>query len=170
VRECERQGVRKRKNKRENLLSVFYGYNMTESERASERASFADLAGRSCEIVATTYMYIYTHTQIETRTHTLSLTHSLSHTQMGAFGVVGTNMKQVAPEYLRHYLHMYTHTLCLSLSHTHAHTHTNTRTHTQMDAFGVVGTNMKKVAPEYLRHYRQGGHYAVMHKGGQTGI
>ena len=39
VRECERQGVRKRKNKRENLLSVFYGHNMTESERASKRES-----------------------------------------------------------------------------------------------------------------------------------
>ena len=39
VSECERQGVRKRENERENLLSVFYGHNMTESERASERAS-----------------------------------------------------------------------------------------------------------------------------------
>jgi len=39
VRECERQGVRKRENKRENLLSVCYGHNMTESERASERES-----------------------------------------------------------------------------------------------------------------------------------
>jgi hypothetical protein len=39
VRECERQGVRKKKNQRKNLLSVFYGHNMTESERASERES-----------------------------------------------------------------------------------------------------------------------------------
>jgi len=39
VGECERQGVRKRENERENLLSVFYGHNMTESERASESAS-----------------------------------------------------------------------------------------------------------------------------------
>ena len=37
VRECE--GGRKRENERENLLSVFYGHNMTESERASERES-----------------------------------------------------------------------------------------------------------------------------------
>jgi len=37
VRECE--GVRKRENESENLLSVFYGHNMTESERASERES-----------------------------------------------------------------------------------------------------------------------------------
>ena len=40
MRECERQGVRKTKNKRENLLSVFYGHNMQRtSERASERAT-----------------------------------------------------------------------------------------------------------------------------------
>ena len=39
VSQCERQGLRKRENKRENLLSVFYGHNMTESERASERES-----------------------------------------------------------------------------------------------------------------------------------
>jgi len=39
VRECERQGVRKRENERENLLSVFYGHNMTEIQRASERES-----------------------------------------------------------------------------------------------------------------------------------
>ena len=37
--QCERQGVRKRQNKRENLLSVFHGHNMTESEGASERKS-----------------------------------------------------------------------------------------------------------------------------------
>ena len=37
MRECERQGVRKRENESENLLSVFYGHNMTESERARER-------------------------------------------------------------------------------------------------------------------------------------
>ena len=34
-----RDRVRKRENKRENLLSVFYGHNMTESEGASERKS-----------------------------------------------------------------------------------------------------------------------------------
>jgi len=39
VRECERQGVRKRENERENLLSVCYGHNMTESDGASERES-----------------------------------------------------------------------------------------------------------------------------------
>ena len=39
VSQCERQGVRKRQNKRENLWSVFYGHNMTESEGASERKS-----------------------------------------------------------------------------------------------------------------------------------
>jgi len=39
VSECESQGVRKKENKRENLLSVFYGHNMTESEGASERES-----------------------------------------------------------------------------------------------------------------------------------
>ena len=31
--------MRKRKNQRRNLLSVFYGHDMTESERASERES-----------------------------------------------------------------------------------------------------------------------------------
>ena len=48
VSQCERQGVRKRENKKENLLSVFYGHNMTESERASERESER---ARECESV-----------------------------------------------------------------------------------------------------------------------
>ena len=50
VRECE--GGRKRENERENLLSVFYGHNMTESERASERAREQDSTrAREQEIV-----------------------------------------------------------------------------------------------------------------------
>jgi len=39
VSECERQEARKRENRRENLMSVFYGHNMTKSEGASERES-----------------------------------------------------------------------------------------------------------------------------------
>ena len=39
VSRCERQGVRKRENERENLLPVLYGHNMTESDRASKRES-----------------------------------------------------------------------------------------------------------------------------------
>ena len=31
--------MKKRENKRENLMSVFYEHNMTESERAGERES-----------------------------------------------------------------------------------------------------------------------------------
>ena len=44
VRECERQGVRKRENEKENLLSVCYGHNMTQHdrERASEQAREQD--------------------------------------------------------------------------------------------------------------------------------